>query len=484
MSSVISGLQPELLWKHFDEIRKIPHCSGDETALGEYILSVAEKNNLEAKKDEVGNVIVRKPASQGHEGADIVILQGHIDMVCEKNSDVSHDFSKDAIELEIKDGWLYAKGTTLGADNGIGAAAALAAMEDSSLVHGPLEFLFTVDEETGLTGAGFIKPDFLKGKKYLNLDSEEEGVYCIGCAGGADTILSIPLEYAQKGSGEVFKVHVSGLRGGHSGLDINLGRANALKVLTRLLWQTDGDFDYTLIRIEGGNKRNAIAREAFAEVVVEASKVETFKKRITDLGDQMKFEFKTVEGDMNVSIEPFSTDAKEVLSAAAQQKLLNILYVLPHGVLAMSQDIEGLVETSNNVATITCENGAATMQLSSRSSVMSALQAVRNKLKAFAELSEIGIEQPDGYPGWTPNVDSLLLKLMQETHKNVFGKEAEVEAVHAGLECGIIGEKFPGMDMISLGPNIEHPHSPEERCNIASVENFWKLLTAALESLA
>jgi dipeptidase D len=253
--------------------------------------------------------------------------------------------------------------------------------------------------------------------------------------------------------------------------------------MTRLLWRADGKFDYSLARFEGGNKRNAIAREAFAEVVVPQSSVDSFKNRLQELAEAMKFEFKTVEGDLEITVES-TNSVDKVLTVSTHQLILNTLYVLPHGVLAMSQDIEGLVETSNNVAMISIQEDKAVIQLSSRSSVMSALQAVRNRLKSFAELANLEIEQPEGYPGWTPNVDSPLLKQMQETHKSVFGKEAEVEAVHAGLECGIIGERFPGMDMISLGPNIEHPHSPEERCHIESVANFWKLLVAALKSLA
>ncbi|MCR4437964.1 MAG: aminoacyl-histidine dipeptidase [bacterium] len=484
MASLLEGLKPTALWRHFDEIRTIPHCSGNEKALGDYVLAVAARHGLAAERDEVGNIVVRKPASPGHEQAETVILQGHLDMVCEKNSDVAHDFRRDAIELQLVDGWVTAKGTTLGSDNGIGVAAALAVMEDSSLVHGPLEFLFTVDEETGLTGARHIKPGFLKGKKYLNLDSEEEGVYTIGCAGGADSVLKLPVSYVPAPIGEALKVHVSGLRGGHSGLDINTGRANALKVLTRLLWRADGVYEYAAADCGGGNKRNAIARESWTDVVVGRNSVEDFTTRVNRLAEAIKFEFRTVEPGLQVRVEKLPQAPARVLDSASWQRLLNALYVLPHGVLAMSREIAGLVETSNNVATLACNETHAVIQMSSRSSVMSALEAVRNRLKAFAELVGGEIEQPGGYPSWTPNLQSPLLAVMQEVHRRVFGKEAEVTAVHAGLECGIIGEKFPGMDMISLGPTIQHPHSPEERVNVASVESFWKLLTAALARLA
>ncbi|MGQ9561733.1 MAG: aminoacyl-histidine dipeptidase [Candidatus Oleimicrobiaceae bacterium] len=484
MTSPLHGLKPTALWRHFDEIRKIPHCSGNEKALGDYVLGVAKKHGLAAERDEVGNIVVRKAAAQGLAGAETVILQGHLDMVCEKNSDVTHDFRRDPIEVVIGDGWVTAKGTTLGSDNGIGVAAALAVMEDTTLVHGPLELLFTVDEETGLTGARHIKPGFLKGKKYLNLDSEEEGVYTIGCAGGADSVLKVPVVYMPAPKGKALKVEVSGLRGGHSGLDINTGRANALKVLTRLLWRADGSYEYTVATCGGGNKRNAIAREAWAQLVVSEERVGECKERVLQLAEEVKFEFRTVEPGLRVAVEELPSAPERVLETRSWQRLLNSLYVLPHGVLAMSREIEGLVETSNNVATLACGDTHAVIQMSSRSSVMSALQAVRNRLKAFAELVDAEIEQPAGYPSWTPNLQSPLLAVMQEVHRQVFGREAQVMAVHAGLECGIIGEKFPGMDMISLGPTIQHPHSPEERVNVASVESFWALLTAALARLA
>ncbi|MDZ7337210.1 MAG: aminoacyl-histidine dipeptidase [candidate division KSB1 bacterium] len=484
MASPLQGLNPRLLWEHFDQIRKIPHCSGNERALGDYVLAVAARHGLTAERDEVGNIVVRKPATRGREKAETVILQGHLDMVCEKNAAVRHDFGKDPIQVKIEDGWVQAQGTTLGSDNGIGVAAALAVMEETSLVHGPVEFLFTVDEETGLTGARHIKPGFLTGKKYLNLDSEEEGVYTIGCAGGADSVLKLPLRYVPAPSGQALRVQVDGLRGGHSGLDINTGRANALKVLTRLLWRPEGSYEYAVSGCGGGNKRNAIAREAWAEVVVRPDKVDQFTANVNKAAEEVKFEFRSVEPGLRVTVERASSVPSRVLETGSWQRLLNSLFVLPHGVLAMSREIEGLVETSNNVATLACEESHAVIQMSSRSSVMSALQAVRNRLKAFAELLGAEIEQPAGYPSWTPNVQSPLLALMQEVHRRVFGKEAQVMAVHAGLECGIIGEKFPGMDMISLGPTIQHPHSPEERVHIKSVENFWALLTAALARLA
>ncbi len=484
MASPLQGLKPALLWQHFDEIRKIPHCSGNEKALGDYVLAVAARHGLAAERDEVGNIVVRKPATPGREGAETVVLQGHLDMVCEKNATVPHDFARDPIQLKVEDGWVKAEGTTLGSDNGIGVAAALAVMQETSLVHGPLEFLFTVDEETGLTGARHIKPGFLSGRKYLNLDSEEEGVYTIGCAGGADSVVKVPLQYVATPSGTALRVQVDGLRGGHSGLDINTGRANALKVLTRLLWRPDGSFEYAVSKCGGGNKRNAIAREAWAEVVVSADKVASFTEQVNKVAEEVKFEFRTVEPGLRVTVERLPSLPERVLAAGSWQRVLNSLFVLPHGVLAMSREIEGLVETSNNVATLACEETRAVIQMSSRSSVMSALQAVRNRLKAFGELVGAEIEQPPGYPSWTPNVQSPLLALMQEVHRQVFGREAEVMAVHAGLECGIIGEKFPGMDMISLGPTIQHPHSPGERVEIKSVESFWKLLTAALARLA
>lgn len=483
MSSIFEGLKPSLLWKHFEQILKIPHCSGDERALGDYIISVAERLALKWKRDRVGNIVVEKEASPGNEKADPVILQGHLDMVCEKNSDVEHDFTKDAIQAELEGDWIQAKGTTLGSDNGIGVAASLAIMESKDLGQGPLEFLFTVDEETGLTGATQIKPDFLNGKKLLNLDSEEEGTFTIGCAGGADSEINFPLE-REKVKGEFYRLKVYGFRGGHSGLDINQGRGNAIKLLTRILWQAQKDFSFFLVRMEGGNKRNAIPREAWTDFFLDEGQFSSFSSFIKTAFAKIQSEYKAVEKEANFSLEKSDGEKENALTPPTQKTLLNFLLGLPHGVIAMHPEMEDLVETSTNLAIIHTYSDHAQIICSSRSSVASALEATRNTIVALSELSGAKIHQPEGYPGWTPDLDSALLKILKKVYQTTFQKEPEVGAVHAGLECGIIGEKFSGMDMISFGPTIEHPHSPEERVHIGSVEKFWKFLTAILTELA
>jgi len=481
---MFQALKPSLLWKHFEQILKIPHCSGNEKALGDYIVSTAERLNLSWKRDKVGNVVVAKKASPGHEKSGTVILQGHMDMVCEKNSDVVHDFSRDAIKAEIKGEWIQAKGTTLGSDNGIGLAASLAVMEDESLVHGPLEFLFTVDEETGLTGANKIESGFLKGKKLLNLDSEEEGAFTIGCSGGADSEIAFPLKRKKRSSQELYRLRIHGLRGGHSGLDINQGRANAIKLLARMLWQASKKFSFELVRMEGGNKRNAIPREAWVDLFLESGQKQELSLFLQKAFEKVQFEYKAVEKEAKFSFEKSDGERQAPLASESQANLINFLFSLPHGVIAMHPEIEELVETSTNLAIIRTLQDQAQVICSSRSSVASSLEAIKNAIAALCELGGAKVTQPMGYPGWTPNLQSPLLKTLKDVYKRTFQKEAEVGAVHAGLECGILGEKFPGMDMISFGPTIKHPHSPEERVHIASVEKFWKFLTAVLAELA
>jgi dipeptidase D len=452
--------------------------------LGDYIISVAKDRDLAWKRDKVGNVVAEKKASPGHENADTVILQGHIDMVGEKNSDVKHDFNKDAIKAEKKGEWIQAIGTTLGSDNGIGLAASLAVMEDDSLEHGPLEFLFTVDEETGLTGATKIESGFLKGKKFLNLDSEDEGTFTIGCAGGADSEITISLKREKSKGVEPYRLKIFGLRGGHSGIDIDQGRGNAVRLVARMLWQAMKEFQFGLVRMEGGNKRNAIAREAWADLLVDPAQSQGLSSFFQQAFDKIRFEYKAVEKEANFSFEKADKEKEAPLTPESQKTLINLILTLPHGVIAMHPEMEDLVETSSNLAIINTHKDKAQIICSSRSSVASALEAVRNSIVASSELAGAKVSQPEGYPGWTPNLESSLLKTLKEVYKKMFQKEPEVGAVHAGLECGIIGEKFPGMDMISFGPTIEHPHSPEERVHTGSVEKFWKFLTGLLVELA
>jgi dipeptidase D len=483
--SVLSELKPQSLWKHFDAILKIPHGSGHEKALGEYIVAQAKRLGLACKKDKVGNIIVRQAGSAGLEKAPGVILQGHQDMVWEKNSDTVHDFLKDAIIPVIRDGWVYASGTTLGADNGIGLATALAIMEDATLAHGPLEFLFTTEEETGLTGARSIEPGSLSGKFLLNLDSEEEGAFTIGCAGGADSDIALPLARKASKIKTAFRLKISGLKGGHSGLNINEGRGNAIKLLARMLWQAQAKFPFGLIKMEGGNKHNAIPREAWADFVVEPAKIKALSSFLQTAGDKIRAEYKAIEPDVKFALDPIEPGKKDMpLTAKSQKMLLDFLLACPHGVTAMHAEIAGLVETSTNLAILRTLKDKAAILCSSRSSVASALEALRNTLKAVTDMAGAKAKQPEGYPGWKPDLQSPLLKTMKAVHARVTGREPRIIAVHAGLECGLIGEKFPGLDMISVGPEIQYPHSPDERVKIDSVEHFWTLLTTALKELA
>ena len=483
MPSPLAALKPEALWKHFDRILATPHCSGGEKPLGDYIVSEAKRLGLAWRRDKVGNVVIRKPASPGLESSPPLALQGHMDMVCEKNSDVAHDFGRDPIVPVLKDGWVQAQGTSLGSDNGIAVAACLAVLEERGLSHGPLECLLTVDEERGLTGARSIPPGFLQSQRMLNLDSEEEGTFTIGCSGGADTEFVFQVKRVKAKPGAPFVLSVSGLRGGHSGLDIHLGRGNAIKVLARIMAEAGRRFEFGLIRFEGGSKNNAIPREAKAEFLLAPSAAGRFRAFVENSFAGVRAEYGSVEADLAWNFAPSSGRAAAPMAEATKGRLLDFLLACPHGVLRMHPQISGLTETSNNLAIIRTGTSSVKVLSSSRSSIGPALAAVRRSLKALGDLAGASVRQPAGYPGWAPNLASPLLAKIQAIHERVFGKKAEVVAVHAGLECGIIGEKFPGMDMISFGPNIRHPHSPDEKVEVASVQKFWDFLLAVLKDL-
>ena len=484
MAKNLNDLTPPLLWKHFQEFLKIPHCSGNEKAIGDYIISVAKRLNLDYKKDDVGNVVVSKKASEGSEDSIGVILQGHLDMVCEKNSDVDHDFKKDAIKTQIDGDWVKAKGTTLGADNGIGGCAALAIMENDDIKHPPLEFLFTVEEETGLTGATHIPEGFLKGKRLLNLDSEDEGEFTIGCAGGADSQVFLPFKKEKNTSDEIYELKLSGFKGGHSGIDINLGRGNAIKLLARILWNLSQDFSFQLFRIEGGNLRNAIPRESAAVIGIKTKDKDKVKEIIEEKFNDIKSEYKPIEPNAKYSLELYNDKVGEAINDEAKDKIISLVFGIPHGVVSMHPEIDGLVETSTNLAVVSTEKDKIQIICSTRSSTGSALEATRDAINAIVDIAGAEINREEGYPGWKPNLESELLKTLKKVYKDTFNKEPHVAAVHAGLECGIIGEKFPGMDMISFGPTIEHPHSPDERVHVGTVDKFWKFLINLLAELA
>lgn len=478
----VSDLEPKALWQHFDKILTIPRGSKNEAEMGEYVIEIARKHGLEYKQDQTGNIVVKKPGPPGNESAPITILQSHLDMVCEKNADVDHDFTKDAIKPRKEDDYLNATGTTLGSDNGIGVAAALAVMESQDIKHGPMEFLFTVDEETGLTGASSLGEDLLEGRRLINMDTEEEGSLYVGCAGGAGVNLDLSLKRESAPAGTVpLEVKLHGLLGGHSGVDIHLQRGNAVKLLARALRRAFRAVPFRLATFNGGNMHNAIPREAFATAAVPESKRDAFETSLKQELAAIQSEFKPAEPNMKFNIA--EGDAGEVLDEASTKTVLNLLNALPHGVLAMSYDIPDLVETSSNLATVRTENGELKIHVSNRSSVDSAIAAIQQRVASIGELAGAKVEDVEGYPGWKPNMDSEVLKVAQEVHKNILGKEPEIKAVHAGLECGIIGEKYPGMDMVSLGPQIEYPHSPDERVRIGSVADFYKLLVGIIEKL-
>jgi len=482
MANAIQGLEPALVWKYFAEIARIPRGSKNETAAARYVMDTARKLGLQAKQDRSGNVVVRKPAAPGRERARLVCLQGHLDMVCEKNADKVHDFTKDPIELVRKGNVLMADGTTLGADNGIAVATNLAIMEDRSIQHGPLEFLFTVDEETGLTGASNLQKGFLESTTLMNLDSEEEGALYVGCSGGRDSVGTWKTTFeAAPAQTIAARLAVTGLRGGHSGLEIDKGRGNAIKILNRVLMAL-GQVGIRLSSIEGGNKRNAIPRECTAVVYVPKAKWDAARKLVATSESMIKAELASVEKDLSISIAEVKEKGK-VVKKGVQEGVFAAISALPHGVMKMSADIPGLVETSTNVAVINTTGKAIVLATSQRSSVASEIDEICQSVSVIFELAGAKVEQTDGYPGWKPDLDSRILKLAKSSYKSLYGKEPAVKAIHAGLECGIIGERYPGMDMVSFGPTLEGVHSPEEKIYIDSVGKFWKLLLTILKNI-
>jgi dipeptidase D len=481
--SFVATLEPQALWRHFDRILTIPRGSREEDRAREYVLEVAARRGLTHRRDAAGNVVVRKPATAGRDGDALTVLQAHLDMVNEKNADVGHDFARDPIRPRREGDWLMATGTTLGADNGIGVAALLALAEADDVAHGPLELLFTIDEETGLTGALQLDGGLLEGRRLINLDSEEEDAICVGCAGGGQSTLALPLTFEAPPTGAAAcMLALRGLRGGHSGLDIRLQRGNAVKLLARLLHAAAHHVPLRLAAFQGGNKHNAIPREAAAVVLVPGGDGAALRAALERELAAIRLEYAVADPGIELAIAECAPP-RQVWGEACSTRALHLLDALPHGVLAMSQHIPGLVETSTSLATAGVEHGALTLVCSTRSSIDAALAAVRRRIRAMGELAGAAVEEKEAYPGWQPDIASPLLAVVKEAYREVMGRDPRLEAVHAGLECGIIGEKAPGMDMVSIGPQIENPHSPDERVGIDSVERFWRVLTATLERL-
>lgn len=478
----IKGLEPKLLWQRFYEISQIPRPSKKEEKILSYLKKFCEENSLEFKEDSVGNLLINVPASSGKESAPAVVLQAHVDMVCEKNKGTNHDFENDPIKLLRKDGWITADGTTLGSDNGIGVAAALAVACDESAVHGPLEILLTVDEETGLTGANNLQPGFVKAEYLINMDSEEDGAFYIGCSGGIDTVAEFNIDFDNSEIQNVYEITVSGLKGGHSGLDIHTGRGNAIKILARVL-NALHDLDLNLLHIEGGNLRNAIPREASAKIS-SSSNLNEAEKIIKEVESQIQNELRNSDPGLTIKIENSEPSQSKVFSKSFTNKIINALLSLQNGVIAMSQDIPDLVETSTNLATIKTENNKIRIGTSQRSSIESSKKYIAASIRSAFELADGNVKTGDGYPGWKPNLDSEILKISRSVYKELFNEEAEIKAIHAGLECGILGDRNPGIDMVSFGPTIQGAHSPDEKVEIKTVEKFYTLLKGILKKMA
>ncbi|HOI29963.1 MAG TPA: aminoacyl-histidine dipeptidase [Melioribacteraceae bacterium] len=483
MGNVLGNLKPGLLWKHFEEICNIPHPSRKEEKIAKYVTGFAKNNNLEFQTDEFGNIVIRKPATPGFENRTPVVLQGHLDMVAEKNNDVAHDFDKDPIQAYIDGDWVKARGTTLGSDNGIGVAAALAVLESNDLQHGPVEALFTLDEETGLNGAQALKPGFLKSKILINLDSEEDGAFYIGCSGGQNTFVKFTFKPSEIPANTIaLELKVTGLKGGHSGLDIQTGRGNAVKLMSRLLHDLNNKFGIRLVSINGGSKHNAIPRETFAVVRIAKKLSADIFAYVESYNGIVKEELASVEPNLNVSASEIKSKAK-VMDKTLAANLIDSLYSVPNGVIKMSADIEGLVETSSNLAVVVTKGKTVEVILSQRSSVESEKKDISNSIVALFRLAKAEVKQGDGYPGWKPDIHSPVLAVMKNVYESMYNNHPEVKAIHAGLECGIIKERFPDMDMISFGPTITGAHSPDEQVQISTVEKFWNLLLNALRNI-
>ncbi len=482
--SAITDLQPRVVWEQFDAITQVPRPSKKEGRIIRYLLDFAQQHGIDHKKDAIGNVVMRKPATPGYENRPTVVLQAHMDMVCEKNSDVEFDFDNDPIRTRIEGAWVKAEGTTLGADCGIGMAAALAVLIDPEVEHGPIEALFTVDEETGLTGAFELGEGMLTGKYLINLDSEDEGEIFIGCAGGIDTIATFhaAMEPAPKNYA-FFRVDVSDLLGGHSGDDIDKGRVNSNKTLARLMWEGMQSCELRLSYFSGGNLRNAIPREAYAIFGVPERYREAFMKRYNLFAADLEAEFRFREPNFRITINEMP-QVDEVLDAKTQFGLIYSLVGVPNGVVAMSFAMPGMVETSTNLASVKFEEGDRIVVTSSqRSSVESAKTYVMQMVESVFALAGADVAHTDGYPGWNPNPQSKLLIVTVEGYKRLFGQEPKVRAIHAGLECGLFLEKYPDLEMVSFGPTLRGVHSPDERLEIATVDKFWRLLREVLKSI-
>ena len=483
MGKEIAQLQPQGVWQHFYALTQIPRPSAHANAALEYIKNTALQLGYEAFRDDCGNTIVRIPATAGMENKVGVILQGHADMVPQKNDNKQHNFETDPIETIIDNGWVRANGTTLGADNGIGVAAAMAIMTDKDAVHGPLEILVTIDEETSMLGASELKSGILNGQILLNLDSETEGEVYIGCAGGLD--VGAKFRYAQVETAPddiAIKVCISGLHGGHSGMDISLGRANANKLLFRFLKYAAANYEAMLAEVHGGNMRNAIPREAWAIITIDSEDKEDFIEAVEEFEDMFRDEYSGTEQNLSFTAQ-IVEKPQTVMDEMSADDLINAIHGCPNGVIRMSTEMENLVETSSNLAIVDSHDGIIDVKILVRSSIDSAKDDIASSIESIMRLAGAEVEMSGEYPGWAPNTQSEALRILSDTYASLFGKKPSVRAIHAGLECGIMAGTYPQWDMVSFGPTIEHPHSPSERVNIESVDRFYTLLKNTLKNI-
>lgn len=483
MSKNITDLEPKLLWENFYSLTQIPRPSKKEQKAAQWVYDFGVALGLETLMDECGNVLIRKPATAGMANRKKVILQGHVDMVPQKNSGIAHDFEKDPIDAYIEDGWVTARDTTLGADNGIGVAASLAVLKADNLKHGPIEVLVTIDEETGMTGAFGLKPGWLKGDILLNLDSEDEGELYVGCAGGVDVNGYLENIQVETPAGDsAFELSITGLKGGHSGLDIARGRANANKLLFRFLKIAVTELELRLASVKGGSLRNAIPREAFAVITIPSGAEEDLKEAVAKFEAIYRAEFGTVEPNLSFNCSAVK-NPQTVMDAMVQDDLIHAVEGCFNGTFRMSQDMPGTVETSSNLAIVSSDKDEITISNLTRSSVDTMKEALVSSLESVLTLAGARVEVNGDYPGWKPNPSSEILTVMKDLYHKHWGVVPEIKAIHAGLECGIIGATYPELDMISFGPTIRFPHSPDEKVNIVSVNEFWKWLVLTLENI-
>ncbi|XLS30420.1 aminoacyl-histidine dipeptidase [Flavobacteriaceae bacterium M23B6Z8] len=483
MSNEIRSLEPNAVWECFADLNAVPRPSKKEEKVIAFMMNFGESLGLETFKDAVGNVIIRKPATKGMENRQTVVMQSHLDMVHQKNADTNFDFDTQGIDMFIEDGWVKAKGTTLGADNGLGVACIMAILKSEDIAHPPIEALFTIDEETGMTGAKGLQGGVLSGQILLNLDTEDDDEIDIGCAGGID--VTAIRDYKQESvpdSSMAYAITVKGLQGGHSGMDIHRGLGNANKIMNRLFFEGFEQFGLRIASIDGGSLRNAIPRESFAVVTVDHLQHDAFAFEFNQLAASIKRELRTTEPELVISAEVTDLPGA-VMDLGVQEGFTRALYTAHNGVYAMSNSIPGLVETSNNIARVELKDGIIKIGCLTRSSVETAKTDLANALRSAFELAGFEVSLSGDYPGWTPNIHSPILKVLEQKYEDLFQEKPRVVACHAGLECGILGQNYPEMDMISFGPTIKGAHSPDERAEIASVQKFWKFTKEILHDI-